>query len=95
MIGQVNHELGLNEKFSEVCDRIKKILTDQSLLHSWESTAMNVALVLKIAGDIVFASKGGLPINMILKYCNCTLDELSTKLEKVRPYSQVILQEVM
>lgn len=53
-LGQVNRHLGFNEKFSEVCDEVKYILTDLGFYDPDENTNLSVATILKIAGDLVF-----------------------------------------
>ena len=87
LLGRVNQSLGLNEKFSEVCDRIRTILSELNLLDSHDPEN-NVATVLKIAGDIIFARDGGIKNEAILKYVKCSEQALSHKISRIIPFSQ-------
>lgn len=64
-LNQINVRLGLNDKFSETCDDIQYILTDLGFYNPFESINLNAAIIIKIVGDIVFMSKGGVNIDMI------------------------------
>lgn len=94
LLGKVNQRLGLNEKFSEVCDIIKTILSDLGLLekHDLEN---NLAAVLKIAGDIIFARDGGIKNEAILKLVKCSEETLNHKISKIIPFSQQILDRYL
>ena len=89
-LGQVNKHLGLNEKFSEVCDEVKYILIDLGLYDPVESTNLSVSAIIKIAGDIVFMKKGGIRMDIINNHCTCSERELSNKLDIIKPYTQII-----